>query len=61
MGTPRQHGQSDETHSTRARHEDRRDIAPLHDAATDANEDAVDRAIEMTFPASDPPAWTATK
>jgi hypothetical protein len=29
-------------------------------AQADATEDMIDQALDMTFPASDPPAWTFT-
>lgn len=32
----------------------------LGDAARSTDEDTVDLAIEMTFPASDPPAWMSS-
>jgi hypothetical protein len=37
----------------------RRADAP-RSAQTDATEDMIDQALDMTFPASDPPAWTFT-
>jgi len=59
MGTPRRDRRSDGPEPDRAPRDKRREIAPLDDAATNATEDAIDMAVEMTFPASDPPAWTA--
>jgi hypothetical protein len=60
MGTPRRDRRNEDPPPTREGQDDRRDIAPPQNAVIEASEDAVDRAIEMTFPASDPPAWTAS-
>jgi hypothetical protein len=60
MDTPRRDKRSDDPQPARAPREERRTIAPRQNVANDASEDAVDEAIEMTFPASDPPAWTAS-
>ena len=59
MGTPRRDRRNDGSEPDRAPRDKRRETASLDDAATNASEDAIDMAIEMTFPASDPPAWTA--
>ncbi|HEX5438131.1 MAG TPA: hypothetical protein VFW98_13280 [Gemmatimonadaceae bacterium] len=60
MDTPRRDTRSDDPQPAPAPHEERRTIAPRQNVAIDASEDAIDEAIEMTFPASDPPAWTAS-
>jgi hypothetical protein len=59
MTTPRRDRRSDDPQPGRARQDERRKSAPLDDAAARLSEDSIDMAIEMTFPASDPPAWTA--
>jgi hypothetical protein len=61
MVTPRRRRREDDPQATEPPHETQRNIAPSLDATTRASEDAIDMAIEMTFPASDPPAWTTAR
>ncbi|HEX5437759.1 MAG TPA: hypothetical protein VFW98_11410 [Gemmatimonadaceae bacterium] len=63
MDTPRQ-DETRDTHAPRRQarepcDDERHNASPQRDAAAGMSEDAIDEAVEMTFPASDPPAWMA--
>jgi hypothetical protein len=60
MDTPLRDERRHDPQPARAPFDERRKIVRRQTVVPDASEEAIDQAIEMTFPASDPPAWTAS-